>query len=204
MWRNDTKCKCMFMFPLKNLARKELTISQHCWTIKWCIDGSVQKFSNSIADALELLQSCTKPSIWSWFNDTVIMIWWNRSCKVWKSSDMHHHAQWIDNVFCFWKIGNYYYHYHYFFSRDLQHQIHDEGSPQQRKGHLSCGHITRRHHGKYGIYASEARQWSAELSLVHCYPKPQLLRIQTFYLLWWRQSRLHDHFPDVWWWSRQV
>ena len=86
MWRNDTKCKCMFMFPLKNLARKELTISQHCWTLKWCIDGSVQKFSNSIADALELLQSCTKPSIWSWFHDTVIMIWWNRSCKVWKSS----------------------------------------------------------------------------------------------------------------------
>ena len=24
MWRNDTKCKYMFMFPLKNLARKEL------------------------------------------------------------------------------------------------------------------------------------------------------------------------------------
>ena len=22
MWRNDTKCKCMLMFPLKNLARK--------------------------------------------------------------------------------------------------------------------------------------------------------------------------------------
>ena len=26
MWRNDTKCKCMFMFPLKNLARKGLSI----------------------------------------------------------------------------------------------------------------------------------------------------------------------------------
>ena len=24
MWRNDIKCKCMFMFPLQNLARKEL------------------------------------------------------------------------------------------------------------------------------------------------------------------------------------
>ena len=24
MWRNDTKCRCMFMFPLKNLARKGL------------------------------------------------------------------------------------------------------------------------------------------------------------------------------------
>ena len=27
MWRNDIKCKYMFMFPLKNLARKGLT---HC------------------------------------------------------------------------------------------------------------------------------------------------------------------------------
>ena len=28
------------------------------------IDGLVQDCSNSIANALELLQSCTKPSIW--------------------------------------------------------------------------------------------------------------------------------------------
>ena len=27
MWRNDTKCKCMFMFPLKNLARKGLIVN---------------------------------------------------------------------------------------------------------------------------------------------------------------------------------
>ena len=27
------------------------------------IDGSVQDYSNSIANAMELLQSCTKPSI---------------------------------------------------------------------------------------------------------------------------------------------
>ena len=26
MWMNDTKCKCMFMFPLKNLGRKGLMI----------------------------------------------------------------------------------------------------------------------------------------------------------------------------------
>ena len=26
MWRNDTKCKYMFMFPLKNLARKGLIL----------------------------------------------------------------------------------------------------------------------------------------------------------------------------------
>ena len=30
MWRNDTKCKYMFMFPLKNLARKGLRISCEC------------------------------------------------------------------------------------------------------------------------------------------------------------------------------
>ena len=31
MWMNDTKCKYMFMFPLKNLARKGLTIPPlHC------------------------------------------------------------------------------------------------------------------------------------------------------------------------------
>ena len=30
MWRNDTKCKCMFMFPLKNLARKGLTPVLEC------------------------------------------------------------------------------------------------------------------------------------------------------------------------------
>ena len=27
MWRNDTECKCMFMFPLKNLARKGLSLN---------------------------------------------------------------------------------------------------------------------------------------------------------------------------------
>ena len=26
VWRNDIKCKYMFMFPLKNLARKELLL----------------------------------------------------------------------------------------------------------------------------------------------------------------------------------
>ena len=30
------------------------------------IDGLVQDCSNSFANALELLQSCTKPSIWGW------------------------------------------------------------------------------------------------------------------------------------------
>ena len=26
MWNNDMKCKYMFMFPLKNVARKELNL----------------------------------------------------------------------------------------------------------------------------------------------------------------------------------
>ena len=30
MWRNDTKCKYMFMFPLKHLARKGLRQSYNC------------------------------------------------------------------------------------------------------------------------------------------------------------------------------
>ena len=32
------------------------------------IDGLAQDCSNSIANALELLQSCTKPSTWYWLN----------------------------------------------------------------------------------------------------------------------------------------
>ena len=35
------------------------------------IDGLVQDCSNSIADALELLQSCTKPSIWTLLSQTL-------------------------------------------------------------------------------------------------------------------------------------
>ena len=34
MWRNDIKCKYMFMFPLKNLAHKGLTICHH-WYRVW-------------------------------------------------------------------------------------------------------------------------------------------------------------------------
>ena len=33
------------------------------WPVSEYMDGLVQDFSNSIANALELLQSCTKPSI---------------------------------------------------------------------------------------------------------------------------------------------
>ena len=36
MWRNDIKCKYMFMFPLKNLARKGLMII--AWTLVQVMD----------------------------------------------------------------------------------------------------------------------------------------------------------------------
>ena len=48
--------KYVLIFPKTNSAWKEL------------IDGLVQYCSNSIANALELLQSCTKPSQWYWHN----------------------------------------------------------------------------------------------------------------------------------------
>ena len=35
MWRNDTKCKYMFMFPLRNLARKGLILTKTPRII-WC------------------------------------------------------------------------------------------------------------------------------------------------------------------------
>ena len=36
------------------------------------IDGLVQDCSNSIANALELLQSCTEPSMWSSYVETLV------------------------------------------------------------------------------------------------------------------------------------
>ena len=58
-------------------------LSNDCNSIcKWHnIDGSVQDCSNSMADALELLQSCTGPSIWimwhygsSWWPGSYFML----------------------------------------------------------------------------------------------------------------------------------
>ena len=41
-------------------------------------DSLVQDCSNSIADALELLQSCTKPSIWCYCYDVVFLLSQNK------------------------------------------------------------------------------------------------------------------------------
>ena len=45
----------------KKNQRLTYTIQRNCYKID--IDGLAQGCSNSIANALELLQSCTKPSI---------------------------------------------------------------------------------------------------------------------------------------------
>ena len=47
---------CLFPWHRDNLRPNRLNLND--------IDGLVQDCSNSIANALELLQSCTKPSIW--------------------------------------------------------------------------------------------------------------------------------------------
>ena len=46
-----------------------MSVHHNLADIKHNIDGLVQDCSNSIANALELLQSCTGPSIWL-FQDT--------------------------------------------------------------------------------------------------------------------------------------
>ena len=48
-----------------------------CWLHRH-IDGSVQDCSNSIANALELLQSCTKPS--TYVSKCVFACWWLWMC----------------------------------------------------------------------------------------------------------------------------
>ena len=52
-------------FPwLCDLLDNKITSSQVAYICNDKIDGLVQDCSNSIANALELLQSCTKPSKW--------------------------------------------------------------------------------------------------------------------------------------------
>ena len=54
------------------------------------IDGLVQDCRNSIANALELLQYCAKPSIWS------TQFWWdNRSKHEYNKSHASIKCQWI-------------------------------------------------------------------------------------------------------------
>ena len=57
--------KITFLFQKSNLAttEKQTTLFWWYYSVKDDIDGWAQDCSNSIANALELLQSCTKPSI---------------------------------------------------------------------------------------------------------------------------------------------
>ena len=54
-----------------NISTKVFTIQSmaptvdHCWDLLLNLDGLAQDCSNSIANALELLQSCIKPSIYA-------------------------------------------------------------------------------------------------------------------------------------------
>ena len=65
MWRNDTKCKYMFMFPLKNLARKGLSFGMWCVLYK-TFDGILHiiVMISSLAPLVPPQPSCcpSKPS----------------------------------------------------------------------------------------------------------------------------------------------
>ena len=52
--------RLLFLFILSDPLQQEMAMISHNGEI----DGLVQDCSNSIANALELLQSCTKP--WKW------------------------------------------------------------------------------------------------------------------------------------------
>ena len=61
-----SKALCSIQITLLTCWREDLwPFYQEKTIVKWHIDGLVQDCGNSIAKALELLQSCTKPSIYS-------------------------------------------------------------------------------------------------------------------------------------------
>ena len=70
LWMKPNKQKYIYSWhEIKKLFSKKETQS-----LEWQnVDGSVQDCSNSIANALELPQSCTKPSMWSCHYCDVIM-----------------------------------------------------------------------------------------------------------------------------------
>ena len=49
IWSNDIKCKCMFMFPLQNLARKEVSL---VWATKLSIHSSSPSVPLSVCPGL--------------------------------------------------------------------------------------------------------------------------------------------------------
>ena len=82
-WLNRNTCMCNRIFSgidseINNLLLAMFFTYETVWMKKLQIDGSVQDCSNSIANALELLQSCTKPSTLSsrmvWVRSILIVI----------------------------------------------------------------------------------------------------------------------------------
>ena len=66
MWRNDTKCKYMFMFPLKNLSRKGLIMGisyllLERWSLYWNWLLIVLWWQVHI---MVMIHRCIKPDIW--------------------------------------------------------------------------------------------------------------------------------------------
>ena len=82
MWRKDTKCKYMFIFPLKNLARKGLSHSQihapgelsRCVTNLVCYNESPPKCNNDCKEGnpsitvlvMDMLYSFPWWTFWEW------------------------------------------------------------------------------------------------------------------------------------------
>ena len=71
-----------------------LTFTTHVLHMKYCINGLAQDCSNSSALALELLQSCTKPSVWY---DTVLIRY---DCNISKDHFVNAPSQWEVTLHC--------------------------------------------------------------------------------------------------------
>ena len=78
----STKCSCKHNKYLLQLMESELELAEiNFWNPSYShIDGIVQDCSNSIAKALELLQSCTKPMH---YNHMIIPGLLKKSWRVW-------------------------------------------------------------------------------------------------------------------------
>ena len=91
VWRNDTKCKYMFMFPLKNLACKEFIFSltyQH-----WQVVLPVVEQHFVVVWHQELVVPCPlqhRPRAWP----QVLLALTVQPCPAWASYSSHKRALW--------------------------------------------------------------------------------------------------------------
>ena len=89
-----SKSEWLRLMAFSNIKVHVMSLFFECPLIH--IDGFVHDCSNSIANALEILQSCTKPSIW-WYGNEVTPVWFIsvlfrtlRSSKNGRHFDKHH------------------------------------------------------------------------------------------------------------------